>query len=345
MKATTSIKKSPYWFLHPIFWVVFLLFHLIDDINYIGLNLAMIRSVTYTILIAALVYFNVTFLIQQFFFKKKIIIYLLLLLVITFLATIGYEALLDSFSANKLLDEQVIEEELFGEAITSIPYFFYSFLQNIVLITSISSVLIAFQQMRTREKLAQLEKEQIHSQLNYLRSQTNPHFLFNVLNNVNFLIHKDPDKASDTLVKLSELLRYQLYETDVDFVPLQKELEHIENYIKLEEVRIGKAVDFTVAAENENIKVPPFLLLPLVENAFKHSETTGERLIQFDLKTTANDLLFRTKNNIGNAKKSKDGGLGLENLKQRLALIYPERHALKAEKQGDFFETELKIEL
>lgn len=334
-------EKKGFWqhiALKLVLWVGFFIFHFVENVEFISTTQSFVRAATYTLLVAGAVYINEKWLIERFFFQKKIVVYLISLAIVIALASIIYEYA--TLGVPSLFSE--------GEVIGLSWYSFsYTYIQLLLLVTSISSVLIAFQQLNTKEKLVRVEKEKVHSQLNYLRSQTNPHFLFNVLNNIHFLIRRDQDKASDTLLKLSDLLRYQLYETDVEFVPLEKEIEHIQNYIELEKMRIGDTLLFKELFDVQatGLKVPPFLLLPPVENAFKHSEHADNRQITFELSATENTLLFKTKNTLGTVNNTGVGGLGLQNLRYRLELIYPEKHQFETEQTETHYLTILKINL
>lgn len=196
------------------------------------------------------------------------------------------------------------------------------------------------------------EKERIESELNFLKSQVNPHFLFNAINSVYVLIRIDPDKASETLIKLSNLLRSQLYEFTTDSIDIQQELEYLENYIELEKIRKGERlkVIFEKGEGLEDFSIAPLLLIPFLENSFKHlsSHTDQENLVKIQLafsKGRLSAIFFNTKDNQKKPADPKQGGIGLKNIRRRLEILYPKKHTLEIMEQPDSFEVKLEINI
>lgn len=196
----------------------------------------------------------------------------------------------------------------------------------------------------------ELENQNLKNELELLKSQINPHFLFNTLNNIDTLIHKAPNEASHSLITLSDMLRYMIYETKTDFVDLQKELNYIKKYIDLQKLRSNSdnfiQTNFPTNCENKTIA--PMLLLPFVENAFKYASSTETKpAIIIKLTCTNEILLFECNNNYSetNAHKIHSGGMGLDNVKRRLDLIYPNKYALTILDENFIFDVKLKIEL
>lgn len=335
-------KKNQYVFWQVLFWIAFLGFQIFSDYKLFDFKKNILNNSSYTAFVCGLVYINVHYLIPKFFLKKKYGFYFLIVIIILLLVSYGY-FLLENTIINDSVFEEFVSTNEFAVQIDLI----YPFVEFMVTVGAISSIFIAFQQNQVREQLIQIEKQNISSQLEVLKSQTNPHFLFNVLNTIHFLIYKNQEQASETLLKLSDLLRYQLYETSPELVSLQKELEQINNYIDLELMRTSKKLKFisNLNEQHANVKLPPFLLLPLIENAFKHSNNTSERYICFYIKVSENQLFFETKNSIGKETSQKPGGIGLTNLKQRLELLYPQKHSFSIEKNDKEFTTYLKIDL
>lgn len=180
------------------------------------------------------------------------------------------------------------------------------------------------------------------TELEFLRAQMNPHFLFNTLNNIYSLVYQKSDKALPTLEKLTAILRYSLYQGEGK-IPLEKEINIIADFILLEKMRYDFPlnIDFKINGSLANIMIPPFLLLPIVENAFKH----GDMRLPFEivLDTTKEQLSFYTKNHIGVKQKDKVGGIGLENIKKRLKLIYGQNHELIINQRSSVFDVSLKL--
>ncbi|WP_194974910.1 sensor histidine kinase [Aquiflexum lacus] len=196
------------------------------------------------------------------------------------------------------------------------------------------------------------EKERIESELNFLKSQVNPHFLFNAINSVYVLIRIDPDKASETLIKLSNLLRSQLYEFTSESIDIQQELEYLENYIELEKIRKGDRlkVVFEKGEGLEDFSIAPLLLIPFLENCFKHlsSHTHQENMVKVKIafrKGRLSAYFFNTKDDQKKVVDSIQGGIGLKNIRRRLEILYPKRHTLEITDQLDSFEVKLEIKI
>ena len=197
------------------------------------------------------------------------------------------------------------------------------------------------------ERNNQLMIENQQMELDLLRSQTNPHFLFNTLNNIYALVHKDSNKALNAIEKLSLLLRYSLYKTKT-LVLLQDEISQIKNFIDLESIRHKEppVVAFTIKDLDLAIQVPQFILLPFVENAFKHGKLhSSMQPIDIKIKVENSHLYYEVTNEIEKKSKDKVGGLGLVNLKKRLELLYPERHEFLHQVENSIFRAQIKIPL
>jgi len=197
-----------------------------------------------------------------------------------------------------------------------------------------------------------LEKGKLEAELNMLKSQIHPHFLFNTLNNIYSLALQKSDAAPEMLVKLSDILHYILYECSAPFVTLEKEITLLMNYVDLERIRYGKRLELTwnVPAQVPDIQLAPMVLLPFVENAFKHgaSKTRNKATISIALSHEGNKLYFRVQNSKPAVKSDHSGnqshGLGLKNVRQRLELIYKDRFQLEIGDSGDQFKIGLIID-
>jgi two-component system, LytTR family, sensor histidine kinase LytS len=199
-----------------------------------------------------------------------------------------------------------------------------------------------------------LDKTQKENELRHLKAQLNPHFLFNTLNNLYGLSVAESKQLPSLMLKLSDLLRYSLYDTNAHYVALQKEIDYISNYVELERIRLsGDAViSFDIRGETEGWYLAPLLMIVLVENAFKHFSTKkgGKAFIRIELVIEDEKLQLNVSNSIDPgfvpARTSKrGGGLGLENVRQRLNLLYPGQYYLAINKDRDIFATRLVIEL
>ncbi len=200
-------------------------------------------------------------------------------------------------------------------------------------------------ELRHRE----LEAQHAQAQLNNLKAQINPHFLFNTLNNIYAAASLQHPRTADMVLRLSDLLRYVTYEGQAEQVPLKKEIAQIRAYLELFQLKSEPppAIPFEVADQAEGRMIEPMLLLPLVENALKHGdlEAVPGAFLRIDLHNEPERLLFRVENSFNPADRQKDGGsgVGLDNIRQRLALHYPGRHRFETLTAGSTFIAELEI--
>ncbi len=215
------------------------------------------------------------------------------------------------------------------------------------------SLVYWFLQDRTRREKNELRKqeENLRSELSFLRSQISPHFVFNVLNNIVAMVRLKSEETEDTLLKLSALLHYMLYESENEKVSLGREVEYLRGHMDLQLQRFGKNVSMHVAIniENEDAQIEPMLLIPFVENAFKHGTGLSDRgEIVVELEERDHELHFRIRNRFEqNQETSRDEtpGIGLANVRRRLGLLYGGNHALDLDAMDGFFRVNLKLKL
>lgn len=178
-----------------------------------------------------------------------------------------------------------------------------------------------------------LKNEKKKAELLHLKTQVNPHFFFNTLNNLYGLVDQDPTKAQELILKLSEMMRYSIYEGQKEWVTLDEEIEYIENYMDLHRMRYHKAIDikFDIQVEDRNIKVMPLLFIILVENAFKHGveKLRKDAFVHLRLVTTSKVVDFEVENNFDMEEVQDNTGIGLNNLRQRLELVYSKKYELE----------------
>ncbi|WP_207509362.1 sensor histidine kinase [Telluribacter humicola] len=194
-----------------------------------------------------------------------------------------------------------------------------------------------------------LEKQAIQAELSYLKSQINPHFLFNTLNNIHTLSYKGSPLAPDAIMRLSSLMRYMLYEANASTVALQREINYLQDFISLQQLRYKAAaiVDFRIAGDIDSCRVAPLLFIHLLENAYKHSHrqlAAGD--IKVSLEVVEDNLTFSIENPIGTNKTGaiqEVGGIGLANVQKRLQLLYPDRHSFNVLSTEGSFRVVLKI--
>lgn len=287
----------------------------------------------YTVLEVAAFYINVFYLFPRLFQRNRIKLYLFSILGIALLITgIHFTALL------------MVERDPPGILLAQATIKF--FVSAMILATGTSYCLI-----RDTIRARRLEKEQLRTELSFLRSQVSPHFMFNTLNSMVALARKKSDKLEPALIELSNLMHYMLYESDQEQVSLSKEINYIQSYIDLQTLRFGNQVRIICSMQRpaEERYIEPMLLIPLIENAFKHGiGLIEDPEINIQLQVSKEDvsLLVRNRyNHLSTEIKDKVAGIGLANLERRLDLLYPGRHDLMAEKNGHWFKASLKIQL
>ncbi len=204
---------------------------------------------------------------------------------------------------------------------------------------------------RKEKEATEFRSEKLEAELKFLKSQINPHFLFNALNNIYALTVIQSDQAPDNLLKLSGMLRYMLYDCKADRVPLGKEIEYLRHYIDLNLLKDSRGLNVEVDLDESRptLSIAPMLLIPFVENAFKHSKVEDRSYgwIRITLQTADDQIVFTVENSMPDATYTKDqaGGIGLSNVRRQLELLYPGRHDLNIEPGPEVFSIRLKLDV
>jgi len=264
--------------------------------------------------------------------------------------------------ANTLLTYLIVGSlyyELSGNSVfssfTIIQIVFISFfIVNCIVIAVSCAIQIIMDRFGMEQHLHEVENEKMTTELAFLRAQINPHFLFNVLNTIYFQIRKENSEARSSVEKLSEMLRYQLYECNTDMIEISKELTYIENYVAVQKLRMEAGTDLQLKLPREirSFKVAPLLILPLVENAFKHIsnyKVPSQNKLYITINTDPDGLFTVEVINTYNSSDGTElmlnsGGLGLKNLERRLTLLYPGKHSISTKRSQNTYETTLKIQ-
>lgn len=193
-----------------------------------------------------------------------------------------------------------------------------------------------------------LKNEKSKTELLHLKSQVNPHFFFNTLNNLYGLVGTDTKKAQELILKLSDMMRYSIYEGEKDVVTLKEEVDYLKNYIELHKMRYHKEIDvkFEVQIEDD-YKVMPLLYIILLENAFKHGveNLNGGAFVHISIKAKDSKVFFEIENNFDTTQPKEDNGIGLKNLKRRLELVYPKKHTLSFSTTENKYKAQLTLQL
>lgn len=324
------IKKVFQW-VHLFAWILFGLLvslQLKDDPNWPVLTATLVLTCLY-------VFYGHFFLLKRYPGKKKKAAYFtglaVVILIAPFIYLIFYEN--NPGNANSFFDQYLIYQVSFV-----LPFIFLAWLAR----ATENLVINSF-------KKEQLEKQAVENELYYLKSQINPHFLFNTLNNIHTLVYKQASAAPEAVMQLASLMRYMIYESNAPTVPLTREMEYLQDYVSLQQLRYKQkpVVDLKILGETEGCYIAPLLFIHLLENAYKHSPATlspGDIKVLVEVKD--NTLCFSVKNPVGKRvpnKLDEPGGIGLSNARKRLALLYPRRHAFEINNTGETFAVVLQI--
>lgn len=236
-----------------------------------------------------------------------------------------------------------------GSDINKSLFYVNAFIQYLYVFGISASYCFFSDYQRQQEIQRENENERLKSELSFLRSQISPHFMFNLMNSLVSLNRKKSNLVEPVLLKMADLLRYMLYEKDDKRISLENEIKYLSNYIDLQKVRFGDYVkiDFDVNSTDTNKSIEPMLLIPFVENAFKHGVgLLEEPFIKVELQATNSELRFKVTNKFSSDKKEvKDGasGIGLNNVKRRLELLYPKQYLLNVNESENLYTTDLKL--
>jgi two-component system, LytTR family, sensor kinase len=211
------------------------------------------------------------------------------------------------------------------------------------------SIRLAREWARNEKERRELQAEKLLSELAFLKSQVNPHFLFNTLNNICSLARKKSDDTEPAIIKLSQIMRYMITDSRQDKVGLEEEVDYLNNFIELQKIRLADRVEisFKIEGDLSAIQLEPLLLIPFVENAFKHGVTYNDRSsISIELKTSSEELSFSVENSkpaVKDSLKLSEPGIGLKNVSRRLELLYPGKHQLEIQDLDNHYSVMLKI--
>ena len=308
------------------------------------------RGLPLIVSLLILIAINLVYLLPELYFKNKFGLYFLnsCFLFVSIIWLLNNDLLIFSDLVEKYsVPERLTQHRRNAQAGTWLRYFIP------LLISFVGSTLIELTHFANKKERAaiSIEKEKLDTEIKFLKSQINPHFLFNVLNNIYALTVIKSDKAPDNLMRLSEMLRYMLYDSNDGKVPLQKEIDYLDNYISLASLKDSRGLNVKVEIDKSQpgIKVAPLLFIPFVENAFKHSkiEDLKNGFINISLITSSEQIEFSVENSIPSVsfKKDKLRGIGLTNTKKRLELLYPYKHLLNISDSGNVYSVILKLDL
>jgi len=347
-----KLYHLPFWILYNYLFWAFQIDSASEAAHEIFFSAYAAKCLFYVLFPAFAVYFNLYFLVPNYLQKRRYGWYLLLL-ALTIMASSalivpGYYVTAWLAGSNA--------KDMFG--LTNWKSFYHlaksdPLKNTIAAITLGMSIKLAKNWIETQRRQQQLEKEKLETELKFLKYQFNPHFLFNSINSIFFLIHKNPDMASASLAKFSELLRHQLYECNDQLIPLAKEIAYLENFIELEKLRQNDDLEVNFNVEygyTDNQGIAPFILMTFVENAFKHVSKGKDKpnWINIRLAITGQQLQMGISNSTNHDQLREVvnyGGIGLKNVQRRLDLVYPGKYTLDIQDKPETFSIKMELEL
>jgi len=292
--------------------------------------------------LALMVYIANYILVPRLLYKKRYAFFSLALIVMILLSSylkmqiigriMNADALLHLTSAN-------LKTRIYDNVI---PHFF--------LVIAGVAAKVMYDHSRIQQQLNVLAKEKAEAELGFLKSQINPHFLFNSLNSVYFLIDKTNEEARNALHQFSDMLRYQLYEMNGAAIPIEKEIRYLQDYVNMQKLRKNEnyLIEFEHHTAVNNFSIEPLLLIPFVENAFKHvsHHENGKNFIRINIDRKADQFIFTISNSKEKVVNGEEvGGIGLRNVKRRLELLYPGKHQLNINEDAKLFSVTLIIKI
>lgn len=346
-----KLYHIPFWFAyHFMWWSVWTgnpveVFKSFFDTPYA------LKNLFYVVFQALGVYFNLYYLFPRFLEKDRYAMYIMLV-ILTVIAC-----------AACIVPGYYVSAQLAGKSVFQLygvePRNYWHFFRTNTLASSAASMTLAMSVkltknwIGTKRREQQLEKEKLETELKFLKYQFNPHFLFNTINSIFVLIHKNPDMASASLAKFSELLRHQLYESNEKLISLSQEINYLENFIALEKLRQNNQTEVKVEIDKQSADtyaIAPFILMTFVENAFKHvsRQTDNPNWIHIKLRIHNGEMECKISNSVSalpTVQAVQYSGLGLPNVERRLELLYPAKHHLTIKKDEQHFTVNLLLTL
>lgn len=333
---------------HLIYWVAFIVFFAFawgtHDDNYLKtLEVELVNLPAKILLVYSVIYF----LFPRYLYRGKTTQFIILFILFVFIASV----------LQRLGDNYIVIDNFFPEWNKEGTLNIVQLVRAAVNFGAVLAIPLTVKLMeylaRVQQNEQTLARDKMEAELAFLKNQVQPHFLFNTLNSLYALILKKSDQSLDVILKLSDLLRYMLYETNVPQVKLDKELESIKSYLELEQIRYGKRVDlsFNAWGDFHDKTIAPMLILPFIENSFKHS-TKGfneKAMIAIEMGSKDEELVLKVENSLPTHQSGLEdplaSGIGLQNVKRRLELLYPDSYSLKIESEKESFMIVLKLQL
>ena len=338
------MKRGTEIFIHILFWLLYLANIILSyqsqqSHNYSYFNVGLKEAVIF-IIVFFLFYLNYLFLIPKYLSNRKYWSYLTGIFTL-----LGFSVLLFILQARYFDWYFKTGDYFLKDSIFTIPYLLFQEIIFLLVSTGAKFTLDWFYSLKLKDEL---EREKTVSEIKLLKSQISPHFLFNTLNNLYSLVKKKSDEAPDAVLMLSDLMRYMLKENSQEKIELVKEISYVKSYIELQRLRLSNPniVKSEIFIDNANAQISPMLLIPFVENTFKHADiTSSDAVIDFKLELKKGYLYFTVNNNIKERNKDETTGVGLKNVKRRLDLLYPGKYKLDIKNKDNKFHVTLELKI
>ncbi|WP_192823410.1 sensor histidine kinase [Rufibacter sp. LB8] len=336
------MKKSKLILFHVVGWVLYIAYSILEDLIMSGgpFSWKHFLFITYFVAMAVTFYFCYSFVYPRFLKRAKVLPLLLCLAFAPFLFTFT------RYFLEEMMYPLLLGIRNYGEG-TTFSYYLTDNLFRAIPMMAISAVVWNVQDAFKKEKENKLlRQEKTQAELAFLKSQVNPHFLYNTLNYLYAQAYPVSEKLAEAILKLSDMMRYMLHDSPDGKVELHKEVDYLHSFIDIFRLRFEDRffVEFDVRGIIDGQRIASLLLIPFVENAFKHGTADDPNApIQISLSATANSLVFTVRNHINNHQKDQSTGIGLVNIKRRLELIYPGQHTLTVQNDSRVYEAKLEL--
>ncbi|MEP7268969.1 MAG: histidine kinase [Saprospiraceae bacterium] len=345
----TFVQKNRVPIMHMLFWLAYFSFFFYQISNHPKNNTEetpfieiFLNAFSHTVYLATVAYLNYFIILPRYLSSKKGWNYILEFTLMAVIITLIYVPM------KRLLTDGYTYHNGFYY---SYRFIFGSFVTSIFVAVFVASLRFFTEWQELDELKTKYKNEKLTAELKFLKNQINPHFLFNTLNNLYALAYSNSPQTTEVISKLSQMMRYMVYDCNNDYVPLSKEIEYINNYIALEKLRLNNniPIEFTVTGNPHDKKIMPLLLIPFLENAFKHGvSNTHDSWVKAQLECNGKSIslhVSNSKSTHNGSAASTNSGVGLENVKRRLMLNYPEKHKINLVSTDDEYIANLEVQL
>lgn len=347
VKENSLVSRLRSWsandtFYHVLFWALLFLVMLVTSVPRMGFFTAFVTDVINVGFFALIAYFNYFFLLPRYLKDKNLFLHFVFLITASLLMTPIKTFFLYQFSGgNAELQNYYLNNQAF------------IFISTLFVGTAATIFRIMNEWMVQQKDKKELQSQTLQSELKFLKSQINPHFLFNTLNSLYALTLKKSDLAPAIVLKLAEMMRYMLYECNEKEVLLSKEINYLKNYLELEKLRHGNnmAIDLEIKGDIDKQKIAPLILIPFIENSFKHgvNNQIGQGFVNLRLDILDDILKMILENSkspsLPKTMDKRSGGIGLVNVKRRMDILYPTRHVLDISESPNTYKVDLTLNL